>query len=281
MTTRYALLIAALLVALGGANTHAQPRPEGVPRKADDEDLSIDHAVVDFTLVNLPTTLRLPRYKSAFRVTHRFTRPLGEGSFGDLAADFFGFDSHAQIGLEFRFAPARGGELRFYRTSDRTIQLGGQYNFARQGGEWPVSLTGLFSIEGLNNFKEQYSPAVGAVVSREFGERGAVFVQGVWVGNTNGLPSELAGDQHTFLAGVGARLRILPTVYLVGETAVRAAGHSPGTTPVSLGIEKTAGGHVFQVNFSNSVGSTFAQVARGGLADPNWHLGFNISRKFY
>ena len=30
-------------------------------------------------IVNLPTTLRLPRYKSSFRVTHRFTRPLGAG----------------------------------------------------------------------------------------------------------------------------------------------------------------------------------------------------------
>jgi len=281
MTMRYAMVVAALLVALGGFEARAQQPPEGGQAAGEDKDLSINHAVVDFTLVNLPTTLRLPRHKSAFRVTHRFTRPLGEGSFGDLAADLFGFDSHAQIGLEFRFAVVSGGELRFYRTNDRTIELSGQYNFMRQGDRWPVSVTGLLSVEGLNNFKDQYSPAIGAVVSREFTERGAVFLHGVWVGNTNGLPSELADDQHTFLVGLGARLRVLPTVYLVGETALRAAGHRPGTTPVSFGIEKTVGGHAFQVNFSNSVGSTFAQVARGGLEDANWHLGFNISRKFY
>jgi hypothetical protein len=32
-------------------------------------------------------------------VTHRFTRSLAQGDFGDLAGDLFGIDSGAQIGL--------------------------------------------------------------------------------------------------------------------------------------------------------------------------------------
>ena len=43
----------------------------------DDEQLKLEEP--DFTLISLPTALRLPKYKSAFRVTHRFTRPLGQG----------------------------------------------------------------------------------------------------------------------------------------------------------------------------------------------------------
>ena len=54
----------------------------------------------DFTLVGLPTSLRLAKFKSAFRVTHRFTRPLGQGDFGDLAGDMFGLDAGALIGLD-------------------------------------------------------------------------------------------------------------------------------------------------------------------------------------
>ena len=50
-------------------------------RRQDDPDLDINFAQPDFTLVALPTTLRLPKFKSAFRVTHRFTRPLGDGEF--------------------------------------------------------------------------------------------------------------------------------------------------------------------------------------------------------
>ena len=71
-----------------------------VAQTQDDPDLDINFAQPDFTLVNLPTTLRVPKFKSAFRVTHRFTRPLGDGDFGDLAEDLFGLDSGAQIGLD-------------------------------------------------------------------------------------------------------------------------------------------------------------------------------------
>ena len=46
-------------------------------------------------------------------------------------------------------------------------------------------------------------------------------------------------------------------------------------------IEKRAGGHAFQLNFSNGFGTTLAQVARGGFNSDDWYLGFNISRKFF
>jgi hypothetical protein len=76
------------------------PAEAAAPAAAEqvDEDEVIDPAMPDFTIVNLPTSARLPRFKSAFRVTHRFARPLGQGDFGDLISDFFGFDAGAQIG---------------------------------------------------------------------------------------------------------------------------------------------------------------------------------------
>ena len=86
----------------------------------------------DFTIVNLPTTLRLPRFKSAFRVTHRFGRPLGAGDFGDLAGDLFGLDSGAQIGLEYRFGMMRGVQVGIHRTSNKTIEFFGQYSVLQQ-----------------------------------------------------------------------------------------------------------------------------------------------------
>ncbi len=48
----------------------------------------------------------------------------------------------------------------------------------------------------------------------------------------------------------------------------------------AFGIEHRIGGHSFQINFSNDLGTTPAQVARGRRTD-DWHIGFNISRKFY
>jgi hypothetical protein len=49
----------------------------------------------------------------------------------------------------------------------------------------------------------------------------------------------------------------------------------------SVAIEKRVGGHVFQLNFSNSFATTMGQIARGGAASEDWYLGFNISRKFF
>ena len=56
----------------------------------------------DFTLINIPTTLAMDRRRFAFRVTHRFARPLGQDTFGSLLEDFLGLDGGAQIGLELR-----------------------------------------------------------------------------------------------------------------------------------------------------------------------------------
>ena len=102
--------------------------------------------------MNLPTTLRLPRYKSAFRITHRFARTLNDPDFGRLASNLFGLDSGALIGLEYRFGLMRGLQAGIYRTSSKTIQFFGQYDAMRQSPSVPFTLNVVASIEGLNNF---------------------------------------------------------------------------------------------------------------------------------
>ena len=269
------LLVLLMLLVPGMAL--AQQAPAAPP---DDPDLDLNFSQPDFSIVNLPTTLRLPRFKSAFRVTHRFGRPLGAGDFGSLVEDFFGLDSGAQIGLEYRFGLMRGLQAGIHRTSNKTIEFFGQYNLMQQGEAHPMGLGVIASVDGTNNFRDTYSPAVGVVVSRELGRSGALYVEPVWVGNTNPLPDSLADDDNTFLVGLGARIRVRPTVYLVGEFIPRV-GFDPGVSHGTFGIEKRAGGHTFQLNFSNGFGTTMGQLARGGTGSEDWYLGFNISRKFY
>jgi hypothetical protein len=252
----------------------------------DEDDAVLKLAEPDFTLIALPTSLRLPKFKSAFRVTHRFTRPLGQGDFGDLAADLFGIDSGAQIGLEYRFGIVPGGEIGLHRTSDRTIEFFGQYGLLRQGQRFPVEVAALASIDGTNNFKDSYSPALGAIVSRRVSDRAAFYVEPIWVNNTNSLPKEVADHNDTFMVGLGARLRVRPTVYVTVEASPRVSGFRPGVTHGGFAIEKRAGGHLFQLNFSDSFGTTMGQIARGGPEprpgeDKDWYMGFNISRKFF
>jgi hypothetical protein len=244
-----------------------------------EDDESIDPAEPDFTVVNLPTGLAVPRMKSAFRVTHRFGRPLGLGDFGDLLENFFGLDGGAQIGLEYRFGIAPATQLGVYRTSERTIQFFGQYRLRAHSEEAPLGVALLAAVEGTNNFRDEYSPSLGAVVAYRFGSRGIVYAEPLWVGNTNHDPLDIDGDDGTLLVGLAGRVAVRETVFLVVEVAPRVAGHSPGDEHASFGIEKVVGGHVFQLNISNGIGSTPGQIARGGLDD--WFIGFNISRKLW
>ena len=250
------------------------------PPPADDPDKDPNQSQPDFTLIGLPTTLRVPRFSSAFRVTHRFLRPLGAGDFSDLASDFFGLDSGAQIGLEYRFGLMRGLQVGIHRTSNKTIEFFSQYSLLQQKNDHVVGLDVYASIDGTNNFQDSYSPALGAIVSREISKYGAVYVEPIWVNNSNPDPSEIVDNNDTFIIGVGARLRIRPTVYVVGEFLPRV-GYDPGVSHGSFGIEKRAGGHVFQLNFSNGFGTTMGQLARGGTNSDDWYMGFNISRKFF
>jgi hypothetical protein len=74
---------------------------------------------------------------------------------------------------------------------------------------------------------------------------------------------------------------------LVGEVHPRLAGYAgdlgsgDADSLATFGVEWTVGGHAFQINFSNALGTTPAQVARGAQGVEGWFIGFNLSRKFY
>jgi len=254
--------------------------PPAAGAQQDDPDLDPNKAQPDFGLATLATNLRLPKHKMVFRMSHRFARPLGQGDFNDLLADFFGLDSGALIGLELRYGLIRGGQVGIYRTSDRTIQFFGQYELAAQK-TFPVGISALATAEGTDNFSDSYSPGLAAVISREVGDRAALYIQPAWINNTNPQPTELVDDNNTTVLGLGTRLRIRKSTYLVLEASPRVSGYAPNVTLISFGIEQQAGGHMFQLNFSNGVGTTLANVARGGSSYDDWYIGFNLSRKFY
>ena len=121
-----------------------------------------------------------------------------------------------------------GTQVGVHLTNDKTIQFLGQRELIRQGNGMPVAIDALVTVEGLNNFREQYSTGVGAVVSRRIARRLAVYVEPIWVANTNPLPGEETNDNHTFQVGLASRLRLGSRTYLVGEFVPRAVGYRPG-----------------------------------------------------
>jgi len=256
------------------------PAAAQAPPVANDPDRRLDPLQPDFNLAALPTTLRMPKNKFAFRVTHRFTRSLGNGNFGDLLNDFFGFDSAAQIGLELRYGLLPGTQIGVHRTSDKTIEIFGQQSLMQQKADGhPLSIDVIATFEGLDNMKDQKLGAVGLLVSRKAGKYVALYAEPIFVANTN---FEETGDNNTTMIGLGTRVRIRPATYLIGEWTPRVSGYRPAVDQGSFGIEMRAGGHTFQINFSNGWGTTLGQLAsRGGITADSWYIGFNISRKFF
>ena len=231
----------------------------------------------DVVVVNLPTAMRMPLFKGNFRLTHRFGGNLRNGSFSENAGNLFGLDQGAIIGFEYRMAVARDVQAAFYRSSfAKTIQLYGKYDGLRQGGSIPVTVSGLISIEGTDNFQEQFAPAVGVVISRLVGTRLAAYVTPMWVANTDATQD----SSSTTYVGFGGRVRIAGSTYVAAEVAVRAGGYAPDEAAYGFSLEKRAGGHTFSLTFTNTTGTTFAQMARGGTAN-SLYLGFNLSRKFF
>jgi hypothetical protein len=242
----------------------------------------------DFTLINLPTSLSLPRLKGDIRITHRFVRPLKCDTCPDgLVSDAFGIDNGALIGLEFRMGVIPNGQISVHRArTSKTIQFLGEYGFAKQTGSMPLEMAALVAIEGTDNFTDVYSPSVGLAITHLIGERAALHFDPIYVHNSN-IESNI-GDDNTLMLGFGARLQVIPTLYITGEVTPRVAGYKPGDAVIAFALEKRLGGHMFQLNFSNTnLATTMAEIAQGNTnaqspsGSSQWYMGFNITRKFF
>jgi hypothetical protein len=171
----------------------------------------------------------------------------------------------------------------------------GQHQLIEQAQGGRFSLDVLAAIEGQDNFSEEFSLVGGAVFSHRLpNDRGAVYAEPFVV--LNAVPEVPASDENAFVVGLGARIRLKQSrTYVVGEVAPRILGYDGGVSLISFGIERRAGGHMFQLNLSNSFGTTLTQVGHGGpkigvcaavIDGPckfkrHWHLGFNLTRKFF
>lgn len=291
MTRTFAMALVALMVPVVAAAQGTQPPvPTPVPSPAPvqaqgltDEELDLQTVITepDFTLGVLPTTLRLPKHNMAFRITHRFTYKINGNSLGEFFENGLGFDSSATIGFELRYGIANGTQLSVHRTNSRNIQFLAQHQLQAQRVNSRYSADLLLGIEGQDNFTEEHSIVVGGVVSHQFDEQGAVYLQPFGV--FNATPEIPASDRKTFVLGIGARFLIFKSrsAYVVAEFAPRIAGYDGGKSLFLVGLEKRMGGHMFQLNLSNGFGTTLSQVGHGGPSQRHLHLGFNITRKFY
>ena len=225
-----------------------------------------------------------------FRVSHRFGR-LNSGSY-----EFFGLDQ-ANIHLSLEYGITKWLMAGIGRgTYEKTFDGFAKFTLARQSQgkkSFPLSVS-LLSTMTYRTVK----PGAGAE-DYTFSERSAFTGQLLVARRLDQnlslqlmptvISRDVAGTEPALLwaAGVGGRVNLAKRISLNAEYYYSFDRgtylNSEVYNPLSIGFDIEAGGHVFQLIFTNSV----AMIEKGFIGETtgSWgkgdiHFGFNISRVF-
>lgn len=230
-----------------------------------------------------------------FKIAHRF------GTLNQGFYNIFGFDyASMRIGLDYGLTnrlTVGGGRSTFEKTYDAFLK----YRLLWQSTgnqQMPVSLTLLASamyatdtnaiksnlgISTKPRSSDKASYAYQALIARKFGSGFSLQLMPTMV-HYNTVPLEdIPNDLYSI--GAAVKVKLTKRTSLTAEYFYQLPGHKlPGTyNSFSVGYEIETGGHVFQLQLSNSTGmteKTFINETRGRWSKGDIHMGFNISRVF-
>lgn len=277
----------------------------------------------DYQLVNVPTPKRVPKGSLNVHFSHRFSQPINaEGSdFGDTANELFGLDSFSisALGFSYGFTDRLYGKVSRSPVCDRlflckTIEIGLGYHILDEAGKSPIALSAYTSIEGDDNFSENYNYNVQVMLARSITKYVNVFFSPAVHFRANddnrfnpnlssffGNPT-FVGDldlgTHTGSFGFGVNARIRPSTSLLFEftprTGFKLGNNFPEFLPgnvirftnnsepeIGFGIEKRMGRHAFALTFSNTQTTTTSRYNSSnlGLRPSRYTIGFNLFRR--
>ncbi|HEY0543897.1 MAG TPA: DUF5777 family beta-barrel protein [Pyrinomonadaceae bacterium] len=302
----------------------AQPKQaqnEQVAKVEEKEEAEPDDANYDYYLINVPTPKRVVKGSVNLRFTHRFSQPVRPVR--ESARNLLGLDSFAVSSLGLSYGITDKLYVSAYRSPIcqqgmcKTIEIGLGYHILDEAGRSPISLSTYASIEGNDNFTEEYTYNLQAMFGRSITKWGHVFFSPALNFNANGqrrfnpragnfFPPALVADsfnlgKNTMSFGFGFHARVRPTVALLFEYTPRIgfrqgrvfANFAPGTfnvvgftnvseAEIGFGIEKRIGRHSFSLTFSNTQATTTARYNSSNLAlsPRNFIIGFNLYRRF-
>ncbi len=246
-------------------------------------------------LINLHTVEVAGKRSLDFRISHRF------GAINGGLNEAFGLDGGASIrlGLEYSY----DGRLQFGvgRTNiDKTGDLFAKYRLLRQttNNSMPLSMTlfaGMYytmakdpnkAISGIDKYSNQnnrLSYAYQLIIGRKFSERFSFQVAPTMV-HFN-LVEKLTDSNDMYAVCAATRFKFTRRFALTAEYCWRATEWSRDTyyDSFAVGLDIETGGHVFQLQFVNSLGileNQFIPKTTTKWSNAGVRLGFNISRVF-
>lgn len=248
-------------------------------------------------LINFQTLETDGKHTLQFIIQHRFG-DLSSGSY-----NFYGIDGPASIRLGLSYGITDRLELGIGRSSlekefDGHLKYRLLWQTANNG--IPFSIT-LFAQMGLVTMKDPNATITGVDMYHYYTDR-FNYVYQVMIGrkftrafSLQFSPTmihynivELATDKNDIYAIVAmARLKFTKHTAVTGEYAYRLNNYSANMSQyhnsAGIGVDIETGGHVFQIQLTNSFGIDAEQAipyTTGDVTKGNLKIGFNISRDF-
>lgn len=274
----------------------------------------------DYRIVNIPTPKSIPKGSWNLVFTHRFTQPLHP--LNDSARNLFGLDSFGIASFGVTYGVTDRFHLSAYRSPlcqrglCRTIEVGAGYDWISMDKESPIGFETYASIEGNDNFTEEFTYNLQARLAGRVGKRVYLFFSPAVHINSNGqrrfdprptdfFPPAAIADTfrqptHGASFGMGASVLITPNVaalfdftprtgFKLGQvqpvfnSSFQVIGFTAESHPsIGFGVQRTIGKHAFTLTFSNTQATTTSRYNSSNLVLTPKHvvIGFNLSRRF-
>jgi hypothetical protein len=217
-------------------------------------------------------------------ISHRFGR-INSGAYNLFGLD----DSNVRLGLEYSVSDRF--TLGFGRNSFNKIYDGylkGKIIQQKSTGS-PVTITWVSdaSIYSLKRpelemtFERRLRFVHQVLIARKINSTVSLQLMPSYVHRN--LVSTAGESNDLFALGLAGKVSLSRRVALTGEYYYRFGRDLPGYNSLGLGIEIETGGHVFQLQFTNSnemTPSGFIPSTTGDFFEGDIHFGFNVSRSF-
>jgi len=225
-----------------------------------------------------------------FRINHRF------GFVNSGASELFGLDNaSARIGFDYGLTDrwmigvGRSGFNKVYDFSTKYKLL--RQSTLNTGSPVTMSIFTELEITTIEypdpernaDFNSRLDYAASLLIARKFSDLFTFQLSPTWIHRN--LVNTAAEKNDLFALGVGGRIKLSKRLtfnaeyFYVGQSQLT----SNFNNSIALGFDIETGGHVFQLDFTNStamVYNGFIGETTGNFFDGDIHFGFNISRVF-
>lgn len=255
-------------------------------------DIKIDSTTLStfkaLKIVNLESTKLAYKKDFYFIIAHRF------GAINQGIKEFFGLDQ-STIRFSLIYGISNGFNIGVSRSSfNKVYDFAIKYRFIQQenngfpftiGGFSSVAINTAFDNESYSdyNFSDRITYLTEFLISRKFNKNISLELVPIFLHENYVQNSEQKNTQ--FALGAGGRVKIWKRVSFNMDYAYHfnRAKNSVYSNPLSIGFDVETGGHVFQLNLSNTQAMYDAGLLTstfGDWSDGSFYFGFNISRLF-